>query len=106
MPHFFAEAKVRKLSVCESGLAGIAALLALASWCAPSAHAAPERETKGSSCPAEMVSVRSFCVDRWEASMVDRSTGQPLSPYYPPNPRLLAEVWQAWELDRSAFGSD
>jgi sulfatase modifying factor 1 len=53
-----------------------------------------------------MVPVRQFCVDRYEASMIDKGTGRPLSPYYPPHPRLLLEVWQAWELDRAAFGDE
>jgi formylglycine-generating enzyme required for sulfatase activity len=53
-----------------------------------------------------MVSVRKFCVDRWESSMVDKATGRPLSPYYPPHPKLLREVFQAWDIDRWNFGSD
>jgi formylglycine-generating enzyme required for sulfatase activity len=53
-----------------------------------------------------MVLVRKFCVDRWEASMVDKTTGRPLSPYYPPQPRLLREVFQAWDVDRANFGSE
>jgi sulfatase modifying factor 1 len=53
-----------------------------------------------------MAQVRAYCVDRWESSMVDRKTGEPLSPYYPPERRLLAEVWQAWELDRSLYGNE
>jgi formylglycine-generating enzyme len=57
-------------------------------------------------CPADMVEVRSHCVDRWEASMVDVTTGEPLSPYYPPQPRLLQEVFRAWEVDRGAFGNE
>lgn len=57
-------------------------------------------------CPTDMVEVRSHCVDRWEASMVDAATGEPLSPYYPPQPRLLQEVWRAWEMERGAFGSE
>jgi hypothetical protein len=57
-------------------------------------------------CPPDMVQVKNYCVDRWESSMVDRATGRSLSPYYPPQPRLLREVWQAWELDRAAFGSE
>jgi formylglycine-generating enzyme required for sulfatase activity len=57
-------------------------------------------------CPPEMVSVHKFCVDRWESSMVDKATGRPLSPYYPPQPRLLREVFQAWDVDRVNFGSE
>jgi sulfatase modifying factor 1 len=57
-------------------------------------------------CPPDMVRVRGFCIDRWEASMVDKDSGEQLSPYYPPQPRLLREVWQAWELDAPAFGAE
>src|SRR5947207_12625002 len=49
----------------------------------PSASAPQKRR-----CPSEMVGVKSFCVDRGEASMVDRDTGEKLSPYYPPQARL------------------
>lgn len=38
--------------------------------------------------------------------MVDRASGKPLSPYYPPSPRLLAEVWQSWEIDRAGLSSE
>src|SRR5262245_37605255 len=67
---------------------------------APSA----EKSDRSARCPADMVKVRSYCVDRWEASMVDKDSGERLSPYYPPQPRLLREVWQAWELDAPLFG--
>src|SRR5262249_23737288 len=57
-------------------------------------------------CPPDMVFVRKFCIDRWESSMVDRTTGRPLSPYYPPHPKMLREVFQAWDIDRANFGSE
>jgi formylglycine-generating enzyme required for sulfatase activity len=53
-----------------------------------------------------MVLAHGVCVDRWEASMVDKDTGEALSPYYPPHPRLLREVWQAWEIDAPLFGNE
>jgi sulfatase modifying factor 1 len=53
-----------------------------------------------------MVRVHGFCIDRWEATMVDAATAEPLSPYYPPEPRLLREVWQAWDVDRVQFGTE
>src|SRR5512133_403432 len=40
------------------------------------------------SCSPEMVRVGGFCIDRWEIATVDRDTREPLSPYYPPHPRL------------------
>jgi hypothetical protein len=72
-------------------------------------HAGAEPEVAATAtrrCPAEMVAVHGFCIDRWEASMVDEKTGEPLSPYYPPEVHLLREVWQAWDLDRASFGGD
>ena len=68
------------------------------------AEKAPASALAEATCPAEMVTVQGFCVDRWEASMVDRATREPLSPYYPPDPRLLAETWLAWEIDRGEYG--
>lgn len=53
-----------------------------------------------------MVEVRGFCIDRWEASMVDKATREPLSPYYPPQPRMLREVFRAWELERHLMGDE
>jgi hypothetical protein len=35
---------------------------------------------------------RRFCIDRYEATMVDAATERPLSPYYPPAPNLLKFV--------------
>jgi formylglycine-generating enzyme required for sulfatase activity len=51
-----------------------------------------------------MVRVRSFCIDRWEMSTVDKQTANPLSPYYPPHPRELAGVFDYWMLERKNFG--
>ncbi|HVW28762.1 MAG TPA: SUMF1/EgtB/PvdO family nonheme iron enzyme [Polyangiaceae bacterium] len=67
----------------------------------PPKDAAPPRR-----CPADMVLAHGVCVDRWEASMVDKDTGEALSPYYPPHQRLLREVWQAWEIDAPLFGNE
>ena len=51
-----------------------------------------------------MVHTRAGCVDRYEASMVDRETSQPLSPYYPPHPKLLRAVFEAWDAKRHELG--
>ena len=37
-----------------------------------------------------------FCVDRFEASLVDAAEGRALSPYYPPTPKLLRFVAEKW----------
>lgn len=59
-----------------------------------------QRTQRHASCPREMVNVRGqFCIDRWEAGTVDADTGQPLSPYYPPDPRLARLMHQQWERE-------
>ncbi len=58
-----------------------------------------------SACPKEMAQVGSTCVDRWEAHMVDVATGRVLSPYYPPEPRLLRHVYQYWSVEAPRVGS-
>jgi sulfatase modifying factor 1 len=51
------------------------------------------------SCPEDMVAVAGrFCIDRYEATLVEVETHQPLSPHYPPSQRLSlwsSEKWQA-----------
>ena len=58
-------------------------------------------------CPAGMMPVGGkFCIDKWEASLVDRRTGLVLSPHYPPDRRLAAELADTWEKQRLEIGSD
>ncbi len=57
-----------------------------------------------SACPEDMVFTRGTCIDRYEASMVDRDTGQPLSPFYPPHPKLMRSVFASWEHLRVQSG--
>ena len=56
--------------------------------------------------PAEPGPVRAFCIDRWEAHLVDKLTGMTLSPYYPPDRRAAAAIAAAWEKQRLEIGSD
>ncbi len=82
----------------------------------PTASARPvdprpiERTRPYAQCPPEMVSVRGqFCIDRWEATTVDAVSGRPLSPYYPPHPRLASLVLDRWtaeyEKEKAAAGA-
>lgn len=70
----------------------------------PVAPALPKEGTRR--CPPEMVDVAgAFCIDRYEAHLVDVASGEELSPYYPPEPSLarkLAEHW-AREASRTQF---
>lgn len=68
---------------------------------AASAEAATPKARR---CPKDMVYVPDFCIDRYETSTVDRKTGLPLSPFYPPHPNLLAGVRDAWLVERDVLG--
>ncbi|EYF01526.1 SUMF1/EgtB/PvdO family nonheme iron enzyme [Chondromyces apiculatus] len=62
----------------------------------------PERR-----CPPEMVRVaRSFCVDRYEATLVDVDTGAALSPYYPPSRRHATSIEKLWQTQRLEMGNE
>ena len=52
-----------------------------------------------------MVRVRDYCVDRYEVSLVDRDSGRPLSPYYPPHRGLLQRIHEVWSVERQVAGS-
>lgn len=77
-----------------------AAVGALASSLSGAVHAANGR------CPAEMVLVEDYCVDRHETTLVDQQTGFELSPFYPPERRMLRFVHDQWSLLRFSVGPD
>lgn len=60
--------------------------------------------TRARGCPSEMARIGRYCVDRWEMATVDKTTGEALSPYYPPSPALVSEVWRGWLVERSQLG--
>jgi hypothetical protein len=73
----------------------------------PSATAPPPPPPPPLRCAAEMVNVDGrFCVDRWEASLVDKKTKAALSPYYPPQKRRAVEIFETWDRDRQTIGSE
>ena len=56
-------------------------------------------------CPKDMVRVRkSFCIDRFEASLVDAESGQALSPYYMPARKNALSIQDFWEKERLNVG--
>ena len=74
---------------------------------APPASTAAAPAPPPLACPKGMMRVaNTFCVDRWEASLIDRATGMPLSPYYPPDRRLAVQIAATWEHDRLEIGGD
>jgi Sulfatase-modifying factor enzyme 1 len=65
-----------------------------ASMRAPS-HA--KRNFGSNGCSDDMVRIGGqFCIDRFEASMIDDEGERPLSPYYPPQRALLRSVFEEW----------
>jgi hypothetical protein len=56
-------------------------------------------------CPSDMVSVAGrFCVDRFEAMIVDVQTGSALSPDFPATPKLLDLAFGEWSSARTRTG--
>ena len=68
-------------------------------------HAEGPRSAPTRRCSPEMARVRSFCIDRWEIRTVDAATGEPLSPFYPPSPKLAASVRDTWLCEQSTLGA-
>jgi formylglycine-generating enzyme required for sulfatase activity len=55
----------------------------------------PRRSTR---CPPEMVLVRdTFCIDRYEVTLVDAGSGRALSPYYHPTAEATRREWERWQ---------
>ncbi len=59
-----------------------------------------------SPCPHDMVDTGVSCVDRFEISLVDAGSAEPLSPYYPPVPAVLARVLSIWQVERGLWGDE
>jgi hypothetical protein len=58
-------------------------------------------------CPRDMVLVKgSYCVDRYEAVLVDATSGQDLSPYYPPMRKAAASMETLWQEQRLTMGDE
>jgi formylglycine-generating enzyme len=47
---------------------------------------------------------RSYCIDRYEASLIDAETGQELSPYYVPSRTQAVSIQKLWEKERLTVG--
>jgi formylglycine-generating enzyme len=75
---------------------------------APPPGAAPGRDLlpgpwgiRGGRCSAEMVDVGGrFCIDRWEASLLDAAGGRRISPHYHPTRRATAAAYGRWQKAR------
>ncbi|MBX3130687.1 MAG: hypothetical protein KF718_28465 [Polyangiaceae bacterium] len=51
-----------------------------------------------------MARVGQYCIDRWEASLVDLASRKPLSPYYPAHPATLQRVYAVWQVESRSSG--
>src|SRR5262245_31266815 len=88
-----------------AGLVASGLCLSASAGSQTSAQATPTPAAKSSACPKEMAMVQCFCIDRYEISTVDVKTGEALSPYYPPQPKLLSMVRDFWLLERFRVGT-
>src|SRR6266545_4392555 len=87
------------LRVCLLLSAGCASASPSTPDCGDPSRSRCASATSKQACPDDMVFVaHRFCIDRYEASMVDDRTGVPFSPYYPPNLEEMrkAVVGQLW----------
>ncbi|MCC6645204.1 MAG: SUMF1/EgtB/PvdO family nonheme iron enzyme [Polyangiaceae bacterium] len=64
----------------------------------------PPTGAPAAACPPEMVRAGRVCVDRWEAQLIDKSSGQALSPYYPPSRALAVRLRDQWDKERLTTG--
>ncbi len=71
----------------------------------PAPVAKPEALPPRWECPKEMVDIGGrFCIDRWEASLVEPSSGRFYSPYYHPEAFIAARDHRRWELLKGTLG--
>jgi formylglycine-generating enzyme len=87
-------------------LVGLALVLASGAGIDPARAGEPPAAGSVPTCPAEMVRLGGYCIDRWEASLVDAQSGSALSPYYPPHPKLLARIHSVWQVERRLLGDE
>ncbi len=77
---------------------------------APELVAAPDAEVMPEPrCRPDMVKVTPhdgprYCVDRYEATLVEHATSRPLSPYYTPVRKWAVNAFDAWSKQRFEFG--
>ncbi len=63
------------------------------------------RPKRVNGCLPEMQRVSGFCIDRWEVR-TETPAGEPLSPFYPPDYRILNKIRKVWVLERPRVGPE
>jgi formylglycine-generating enzyme len=75
----------------------------------PEAGPEPDAAPTHARCPEEMQLVpgsRPVCVDRWEAILVDKDSGERISPYYPVGRKLPLKLEEEWKQRRLTLGDE
>lgn len=73
----------------------------------PAEPVTPPKPVEEARCPPEMVRVaRRYCVDRYEATLLDAATGSQISPYYPPSRRAASSIEKNWQKLRFDMGNE
>src|SRR5262245_15415796 len=81
---------------------------------ATATEAAPSPETTAPSapdplppCAPDMVFIaQTFCIDRYEATMVDKATRRPFSPFYPPSRKEVRRAIAGQKWGQAALGKE
>ena len=75
---------------------------------APASEPPPPRVAEPvAPCPAEMVFIaQRFCIDRYEATMVDKATRRPFSPFYPPSRKEIRRAIAGQKWGPAALGKE
>ena len=76
-----------------------------ASAATPASARAGAASTDPPACPADMVSVaRAFCIDRYESTLLDAESGQPIAPDWSATPSFLDLALGEWSTGRFRVG--
>jgi formylglycine-generating enzyme len=94
----------------EPGPAALPVLAAAPAPAAASSAASPALPTATepvAACPAEMVLIaQRFCIDRYEATMVDRTTRRAFSPFYPASRKEVRRAIAGQKWAPAALGKE
>lgn len=71
----------------------------------PTVPSSPRALLRRTSCPSEMVNIQGlFCIDRFEATLVDTKQSRRVSPYYHPSVTHTRSAYKTWQSERFNMG--